>query len=84
MAFRAAPLFSGRIVSRVAIGRVTQFILRERPNVKHAIVVYLGLPRPTPAHALMRVLHCLCYQGTPLAIRPKIMARCEEAAAALG
>ena len=32
LAFRAAPLFSGRIVPRVTIGGVTLFILRERPN----------------------------------------------------
>ena len=67
---------------------VTPFIPGERPNVKHAIAGYLRLPRPTSAPALMRVLHWLrCWakdQGTPLTIRPKIMARCEEAAAALG
>ena len=50
---RAAPLYSGRIVPRVTIRRVTPFIPRERPNViKHAIAGYLRLPRPTPAHAL--------------------------------
>ena len=33
----------------------------ESPNVmKHAIAGYLRLPRPTPAPALMRVLHWLC------------------------
>ena len=67
---------------------VTPFIPRERPNVKHAIAGYLRLPRPTSAPALMRVLHWLAVerrnQGTPLAIRPKIIARYEEAAAALG
>ena len=67
---------------------VTPFIPRERPNVKHAIAGYLRLPRPTSAPALMRVLHWLPVerrnQGTPLAIRPKIIARYEEAAAALG
>ena len=57
MAFREAPLSSGRIFPRVTIGRVTPFIPRERPNVKHAIAGYLGLPGPTPAHALMRLLH---------------------------
>ena len=36
---------------------VTQFIPRERPNVKHAIAGYLRLPQPTPAPALMRELH---------------------------
>ena len=54
MAFRTAPVSSGRIVPRVTIGRVTPFIPRERPNVKHAIASYLRLPRPTPAPALMR------------------------------
>ena len=38
---------------------VTPFIPRERPNVKHAIAVYLMLPQPTSAPALMRVLHWL-------------------------
>ena len=67
---------------------VTLFIPRERPNVKHAIAGYLRLPWPTSAPALMRC--CigsaveLRDQGTPLAIRPKIIARYEEAAAALG
>ena len=37
--------------------RVTPFIPRERPNVKHAIAGYLRLPQPTSAPALMRVLH---------------------------
>ena len=32
MAFRAAPLSSGRIVPRVTIGKATQFIAGERPN----------------------------------------------------
>ena len=36
---------------------VTPFIPRGRPNVKHAIVGYLGLPQPTPAPALMRESH---------------------------
>ena len=36
---------------------VTPFIPRERPDVKHAIAGYLGLPQPTPAPALMRELH---------------------------
>ena len=65
---------------------VTPVIPRERPNVKHAIAGYLRLPRPTPAPVLMRVLHWLHWrnQGMPLAIRPKIIARYEEAAAALG
>ena len=40
MAFRTAPLSSGRIVSRVTIGRVTPFIPREKPNVKHAFAIY--------------------------------------------
>ena len=53
--FRAAPQSSGRIVLKVTIGRVTPFISRERLNVKHSIVGYLRLPRPT----LMRVLHWL-------------------------
>ena len=38
---------------------VTPFIPRERPNVKQAIAGYLRLPRPTPASAMMRVLHWL-------------------------
>ena len=38
---------------------VTLFIPRERPKVKHAIAGNLRLPRPTPAHALMRVVHWL-------------------------
>ena len=66
--------------------RVTPFILRERPNViKYAIAGYLRLPRTTPAPALMRVLRWQQprNQGTPLAIRPNIMARYEEAAADL-
>ena len=29
----------------------------ERPNLKHSIAGYIRLPRPTPAPALMRVLH---------------------------
>ena len=53
---------------------------------------YLRLLRPTPAPALMRVLHWLLHwlavewmsQGTPLAIRPNIMARYKEATASLG
>ena len=66
---------------------VTPFIPRERPNVKHAIAGYLRLPQPWCQH------WCGCCigsaverrnQGTPLAIRPKIIARYEEAAAALG
>ena len=36
---------------------VTPFIPREKPNVKQAIAGYLRLPQPTPAPALMRVLH---------------------------
>ena len=67
---------------------VATFIPRERPNVKHAIAGFLRLPKPTSAPALMRVLHWLrCRaedQGKPLAISPKIMARYDEAAAALG
>ena len=60
----------------------------ERPNViKHVIAGYFRLPRPTPAPALMRVLHwlrCLVEEpGLPLAIHPKIMARYGDAAAAL-
>ena len=39
--------------------RVTPFIPRERPNVKHAIAGYLRLPLPTSAPTLMRVLHWL-------------------------
>ena len=57
MAFRTAPLSSGRIDPRVTIGRVTPFIPRERPDVKHSIAGDLRLPRPTPAPALMRELH---------------------------
>ena len=37
--------------------RVTPFIPRERPNVKHAIDGNLRLAQPTPAPALMRELH---------------------------
>ena len=45
---------------------VTPFIPRERPNVKHAIAGYLRLPWPTPAPALMRVLHWLrCWAEEP-------------------
>ena len=51
------PLSSGRIVPRVRMGRVTPFIPRERPNVKHSIASHLRLPRPRPAPALMRELH---------------------------
>ena len=67
---------------------ITPFNPRERPNVKHAIACYLRLPRPTSVPALMGC--CIGSaverrnQGTPLAIRPKIMARYEEAAASLG
>ena len=52
---------------RVTIGRVTPFSPHERPNViKHAIVGYLRLLRPTPAPALMRVLHWLrCWAEEP-------------------
>ena len=61
---------------------LTPFIPRERPTVKHAIAGYFRLPQPTPAPALMRELPVeRRNQGTPLAIRPKIMARYEEAAA---
>ena len=66
---------------------VTPFIPRERPNVKHAIAGY-------GYHSLHQRQHwrgcCIGSaverknQGTPLAIRPKIMARYEEAAAAFG
>ena len=68
---------------------VTPFIPRERPNVKHAIAGYLRLPQPTPADDA-RCESCISTavergnQGTPLAIRPKIMARYEEAAASFG
>ena len=55
--FRAAPLYLGLIVPRVTLGRVTPFIPRERPNVKHSIAGYLRLSRPTPATALMQELH---------------------------
>ena len=66
---------------------VTPFIPRERPNVKHAIAVFLGY------HSLHQRQHwcesCISTaverrnQGTPLAIRPKIMAKYVEAAASL-
>ena len=61
MQFNAeTPQSSGRIVLRVTIGRVTPSIPRERPTViKHAIGGYLRLRRPTPAPALMWVLHWL-------------------------
>ena len=59
--------------------------IHERPNVEHPIVGYLMLPRPTSAPALMIGSAVeRRNQGMPLAIRPKIMARYEEAAAALG
>ena len=90
MAYHAAPLSLGRIVLRVTIGRVTLFIPRERPNViKHAIAGYLRLYQ-----GLHQCQHwcdsCISTaveqrnQGTPLAIRPKIMARYKEAAATFG
>ena len=59
LAFRTAPLSSGRIVPRVTIVRVSPFIPSDRTNVRHSIVGYSRLPRPTPAPALMRVLHWL-------------------------
>ena len=66
MAFRTAPLSSSRIVPRVTIRRVTPFIPREGLNVKHSIPGYLRLPPPTPAPALMRVLHWLrCWAEEP-------------------
>ena len=75
MAFRTAPLSSSWIVPRVTIGRVTPFIPREGPNVKHSIPGYSRLPLPTPAPALMRVLHWLrCWAEEPgyaTAIPPK-------------
>ena len=78
-AFRTAPLSSGRIVPRVTIAGVTTFITLERHYVKRSIAGYLRLQQPTPVPALMRELHwlhCLAEEpGTPLAIRPKIMAR---------
>ena len=55
---RTGLLSSGWIVSRVTIGRVTAFIPRERPDVKHSIVSYLRLPRSTPPPAVMREVHC--------------------------
>ena len=89
MAFHAASLSSGQIVPRVAIGRVTLFFSERVLISSNApLQVILGLPRPTSAPALMRC--CIGSavevrnQGMPLAIRPKIMARYEEAAAALG
>ena len=42
---------------------VTPFIPRERPNVKHYIAGYLGLPRPTPAPALMISQHIHANSG---------------------
>ena len=56
-----STLSSGVVVPRVTIGRVTPFIPCEKPNVKHSIAGYLGLPRPTSAPALMQVLHWFCY-----------------------
>ena len=43
VAFRAAPLSSGWIglVPRVTIGRVTPFILRERPNVNNTLLLVI-------------------------------------------
>ena len=54
---RGISLSSGRIVPRVTVGREILFIPRETPNVKHSIAGYLGLPRPTPAPALMQEMH---------------------------
>ena len=76
MAFRAAPLSSGRIVPRVTIGRVTPFIPRERPNViKHS---YFWLFKATTG--LHQRMHwcgcCICSavelrnQGMPRRLRP--------------
>ena len=47
MAFRAAPLSSGRIVPRVTIGRVTPLIPPERPN---ANTLYCQLFKATTAY----------------------------------
>ena len=58
---RGISLSSGRIVPRVTIGRETPFIPRERPNVKHSIAGYLGLPQPTPVPALMQKMHWYRY-----------------------
>ena len=63
---------------------VTPFIPREIPNVKHAIAGYLRPPLLTQAKALISTAVELRDQGMPLAIRPNIMARYEEAAASLG
>ena len=59
LALRTTLLSSGRIVPRVTIVRVTPFIPRDRTNVRHSNAGYSRLPRPTPAPALMRVLHWL-------------------------
>ena len=58
VAFRTAPLSSGRIVPRGTIGIVTPLIPQERLNVKHSVAGFLRLPLPTSEPALMRVLHC--------------------------
>ena len=50
-------LSSGRIVPRKTIGMLTLPVRDLMPT--HAIAGNLRLPRPTPAHALMRVLHWL-------------------------
>ena len=62
---------------------VTPFIPRGRPNVKHAIAGYLRLPRHWCGCCIGSAVERR-NQGTPLAIRLKIIARYEEAAAALG
>ena len=62
---------------------VTPFVPRERPTVKYAIAGYLRLPRPTCGCCIGSTVERR-NQGTPLAICPKIIARYEEAAAALG
>ena len=72
-----ASLSSGQIVPRVTIARVTPFITRDRPNVKHSIAGYSMLPQPCCIGSTVVWRN----QGTPLAIPPKIMARYEEAEA---
>ena len=85
VAFRTAPLSSSRIVPKVTIARVILFIPLERPHVNYA--GYLRLPQPTQVPGLMRCCIGPAFEqrnkGTPLAIRPKIMARYEDAAVSL-
>ena len=92
---KAAPLSSGRIVPRVTM---VPFIPHERPTVKHYCWLFKDT-MATSVPALTVTLHWQCLhrsgscigtaverrnKGTPLAIRPKDMARHVEAAAYYG